>query len=44
MLSFSQSMASAGDLPQLVGQGERTSTREKPLPSIWHWKAFLMAA
>ena len=30
-------------MPQLVGQAETTSTREKPLPSIWFWKAFLMA-
>ena len=30
-------------MPQLVGQVERTSTMEKPLPSIWFWKAFLMA-
>ena len=32
-----------GVMPQLVGQAETTSTREKPLPSIWFWKAFLMA-
>ena len=30
-------------MPQLVGQVESTSTSEKPLPSSWFWKAFLMA-
>lgn len=32
-----------GVMPQLVGQAETTSIREKPLPSTWFWKAFLMA-
>ena len=44
MLSLSQSSASTGVRPQLVGQVETTSTIEKPLPASWVWKAFLMAA
>ena len=28
---------------QFVGQVESTSTREKPFPAIWTWKAFLIA-
>lgn len=35
---------SRGDRPQLVGQVDMHSTKEKPLSSTWFWKAFLMAA
>ena len=30
-------------MPQLVGQADTTSTREKPFFSTWFWKAFRMA-
>ena len=43
MLSSSHCIASPGALPQLVGQGERISTSEKPLRSICAWNAFLIA-
>ena len=42
MLS-THSSAFWGVMPQLVGQAETTSTREKPFPSTWFWNAFLMA-
>ena len=44
MCCSSQSVASTGRRPQLVGQVESTSTSEKPFLSIWVWKAFLMAS
>ena len=34
MFSSSQVIASTGDIPQLVGQVDRTSTMQKPLPSF----------
>ncbi len=43
MFSPIHAKASAGLMPQLVGQVEATSTSEYPRPSIWFWKARLMA-
>ena len=37
------SSAFEGVIPQLVGQEERTSTSEKPLPFIWFSNAFFIA-
>ena len=43
MFSSSHFIASVGLSPQFVGQVERTSIMQKPLPSISYLKAFLMA-
>ncbi len=43
MFSSSHFSASTGLRPQFVGQVERTSTMQKPLPSIWYWNAFFIA-
>ena len=39
-----ESSDSTGLMPQLVGQLETISTKEKPLPSSWYWNAFFTAA
>ncbi len=43
MTSSIHVQASRVPIFQFTGHGERISTREKPAPSIWRWKAFLMA-
>jgi hypothetical protein len=35
--------ASTGDIFQLIGHGDRTSTKENPLPSTWFWIASRIA-
>ena len=40
VFSLMNLMESRGERPQLVGQADMITTSEKPLPSIWFWKAF----
>ena len=41
MFCSTQVRLSAGGIPQLVGQVERISTREKHVPAFWYWKGRL---
>jgi hypothetical protein len=43
MLSRSQSREVTGSSPQLVGQVERSSIKEKPLLAFWYENALVMA-
>ena len=43
MSDSTHSRACWGVMPQLVGQADRTSTKEKPLPLIWFSKAIKKA-
>jgi hypothetical protein len=45
IVSSIHAIAFAGDIRQYVGQGDRTSTSDRPgAPSIWSWKACFIAA